>query len=140
MATEIATTNGTGTIVLDVRRGDGPPGCFDYTFGALATTERLIEKSPDIAAAALRALIDAQADLKADVNRATLVGEKRFPPRETTLVAQIVARDLPYYDAAISEKSVAGVVGFARALGILNRNLDYNEIVATQFSHLWSRA
>src|SRR5438067_901385 len=36
MATEIAVTNGTGTIVLDVRRGDGPPGCFDYTMPVLA--------------------------------------------------------------------------------------------------------
>jgi ABC-type nitrate/sulfonate/bicarbonate transport system substrate-binding protein len=140
MATEIAVTSGTGTIVLDVRRGDGPAGCFDYTFGALATTERLIDKSPDVAAAALRALVDAQRDLKADPSRAALVGEKRFPPRETALIAQIVARDLPYYDAAISEKTIAGVIGFAHGLGILNENVEYGEIVATQFSHLWNAA
>jgi NitT/TauT family transport system substrate-binding protein len=140
MATEIAVTSGVGSIVLDVRRGDGPAGCFDYTFGALATTDRLIETSPDVAEAALRALVDAQADLKADAGRATLVGEKRFPARETGLVAQIVERDLPYYDAAISEQSVAGVVGFSRALGILNRNVDYCDIVATQFSELWGHA
>jgi NitT/TauT family transport system substrate-binding protein len=140
MATEIAVTSGTGNIVLDVRRGDGPAGCFDYTFGALATTERLIEQSPDVAAAALRALVDAQADLKADPGRATVVGEKRFPPRETGLIARIVARDLPYYNAAISENSVAGVVGFARALGILDRDVAYGDVVATGFSHLWGRA
>jgi NitT/TauT family transport system substrate-binding protein len=140
MATEIAVTSGTGNIVLDVRRGDGQVGCLDYTFGALATTERLIERSPDIAAAALRALVDAQADLKAKPGRATLVGEKRFPPRETGLIAQIVARDLPYYDATISEKSTSGVVGFAQALGILNRSGDYRHIVATQFAHLWGPA
>jgi NitT/TauT family transport system substrate-binding protein len=140
MATEIAVTSDTGTIVLDVRRGDGPAGCFDYTFGALATTERLIEKSPDVAAAALAALIDAQAELKADPSRATVVGEKRFPSRETALIAQIVARDLPYYDATISENAIAGVAGFARALGILDEEVAYSDIVATEFSHLWSRA
>jgi len=140
MATEIAVTSGMGNIVLDVRRGDGPTGCFDYTFGALATTERLIEKSPDVAAAALRALVDTQADLKADVSRATLVGEKRFPPRETGLIAQIVERDLPYYAAAISEKSIAGMTSFSRSLGILNRDVEYRDIVATQFSHLWGHA
>jgi ABC-type nitrate/sulfonate/bicarbonate transport system substrate-binding protein len=139
MATEIAVASGVGNIVLDVRRGDGPTGCFDYTFGALATTERLIEKSPEVAAAALRALVDAQADLKADPSRATLVGEKRFPPRETGLIAQIVARDLPYYDAAISEKSIAGAVGFGRALGILDRDVAYGDIVAAPFSHLWKQ-
>jgi NitT/TauT family transport system substrate-binding protein len=140
MATEIAVTSGTGNIVLDVRRGDGPAGCFDYTFGALATTDRLIKKSPDIAAAALRALIDAQRDLKTDASRATLVGEKRFPPRETGLIAQIVARDLPYYNSAIGEKSIAGVARFARSLGILNENVEYDDVVATQFSHLWNAA
>ncbi len=46
MATELAVTTGIGTIVLDVRRGDGPPGCFNYTMPVLATTERLIERSP----------------------------------------------------------------------------------------------
>jgi ABC-type nitrate/sulfonate/bicarbonate transport system substrate-binding protein len=139
MATEIAVTSGVGNIVLDVRRGDGPAGCFDYTFGALATTERLIEQTPEVAAAALRALVDAQAELKDDPGRAALVGEKRFPPRETGLIAQIVARDVPYYDAAISEESIAGVVSFARALGILDRDVAYRDIVATQFSHLWTQ-
>ena len=140
MATEIAVTSGTGNIVLDVRRGDGPAGCFDYTFGALATTERLIQQSPEIAAAALRALVDAQRDLKADPRRARRVGEKRFPPRETGLIAQIVQRDLPYYEAAISEKSMAGVAGFSRALGILNEDVEYGDVVTTQFSHLWNQA
>jgi ABC-type nitrate/sulfonate/bicarbonate transport system substrate-binding protein len=140
MATEIAVTGGVGDIVLDVRRGDGPTGCFDYTFGALATTDRLIERSPEIAGAALRALVDAQADLKADARRATRVGEQRFPPRETGLIAQIVERDLPYYDAAIGETSIAGLRGFARDLGILDRDVAYGDIVATEFSHLWAQA
>jgi hypothetical protein len=47
-------------------------------------------------------------------------------------------RDLPYYDAAISEKSIAGVAGFGRSLGILHENVEYSDIVATQFSHLWN--
>jgi len=70
MATELAVTSGVGTIVLDVRRGDGPAGCFDYTMPVLATTDRLIERSPEIAAAAVRALVAAQNALKTDVSRA----------------------------------------------------------------------
>src|SRR4030088_622356 len=87
MATEIAVTSGVGTIVLDVRRGDGPPGCFDYTMPVLATTDRLIARPPDTAAAAVRALVATQSALKTDVSRATEVGEKRFPRRETGLIA-----------------------------------------------------
>src|SRR6202023_4214779 len=65
MGTEIAVTSGVGTIVLDVRRGDGPPVCFDYTMPVLATTDRLIERSPETAAAAVRALVATQQALKA---------------------------------------------------------------------------
>jgi ABC-type nitrate/sulfonate/bicarbonate transport system substrate-binding protein len=137
MATEIAMTSGIGTIVLDVRRGDGPPGCFDYTMPVLATTGRLIERSPEIAAAALRALVAAQNVLKADVSRATEAGAKRFPPRETGLIAGIVARDLPFYDAAISEHSVAAINDFARHMSILDEDVPYADIVAVQFRDLW---
>jgi NitT/TauT family transport system substrate-binding protein len=137
MATEIAVTSGTGTIVLDVRRGDGPPGCFDYTMPVLATTDRLIERSPETAAAALRALVATQNALKADVSRATEAGAKRFPPRETGLIAGIVKRDLPFYDAAISEHSVTAINDFARRMSILDDDVQYSEVVAVRFRDLW---
>src|SRR5213078_2819478 len=137
MATEIAVTTGIGSIVLDVRRGDGPPGCFDYTMPVLATTDRLIERSPEIAVAALRALVATQNALKADVSRATEAGAKRFPPRETGLIAGIVERDLPFYDSAISERSVAAINDFARRLSILDEDVPYADIVAVQFRDLW---
>ena len=86
-----------------------PPGCFDYTMPVLATTDRLIERSPETAAAAVRALVAAQHALKQDVSRATEVGQRRFPPRETGLIAGIVRRDLPFYDASISAASIAAI-------------------------------
>ncbi len=137
MATEIAVTRGVGTVVLDVRRGDGPPGCFDYTMPVLAATGRLVERSPDIVAGAVRALVAAQDGLKADVSRATEVGEKRFPLREAGLIAGIVRRDLPFYDAAIGERSVTVINAFARRMGVLDDAAPYADIVATQFRHLW---
>ncbi len=137
MATELAVTSGVGTIVLDVRRGDGPPGCFDYTMPVLATTDRLIEQSPDVAEAAVRALVAAQRALKLDPALATEVGRKRFPPREAALIADIVRRDLPFYDASISEASVAAVNAFARDVGVLKGDVAYDQIVATRFAHLW---
>jgi len=137
MATELAVTSGMGTIVLDVRRGDGPPGCFDYTMPVLATTDRLIERSPEIAAAALRALVATQIALKADVSRAAEVGAKRFPPRETRLIAGIISRDLPFYDPAISEGSVTAINRFAVSMSVLDEDVPYADIVATPFSYLW---
>jgi NitT/TauT family transport system substrate-binding protein len=140
MAAELAVTSGVGSVVLDVRRGDGPPGCFDYTMPVLATTDRLIERSPEVAAAAVRALVAAQNALKADVSRATEVGDKRFPTREAGLIAGIVRRDLPYYDAAISERSVTAINRFTQSMSVLDDDIPYDDIVATRFRDLWHSA
>ena len=137
MGTEVAVRRGVGTVVLDVRRGDGPPGCFDYTMSALAATKRLIADSPEIAAAAVRALVTTQAALKADVSRATEVGRKLFPPAEAELIAELIRRDLPYYDATISPAFVEGMNQFARDIGILKGQVPYEKVVAAQFAHLW---
>src|ERR1700678_2170725 len=56
MGTEVAVTGGHGTMVLDIRRGDGPKGCFDYTFASIATTDKLIKDKPDAVAATVRGI------------------------------------------------------------------------------------
>ena len=129
MATEIAVTGGFGTIVLDVRRGDGPPGCFDYTMPVLAMRDPTDDRSIEIAALALRALIATQNALKADVSLATEVGKRRFPQREAALIAGIVERDLPFYTAEISEHSFNTINDFARHMSILDEDLPYSEVV-----------
>ena len=42
MGAEVAVQRGVGTVVLDVRRGDGPKPCFNYTMASIATTDALI--------------------------------------------------------------------------------------------------
>jgi ABC-type nitrate/sulfonate/bicarbonate transport system substrate-binding protein len=138
MAAEIAVSGGVGTVVLDVRRGDGPAGAFDYTMGVLATTQKLVEEQPESAAAAVRGLVAAQNLLKADPSRATEAAAKRFPPRETGLIAGIVARDLPYYDPVIRPHSIAAINDFARWLSLLDDEVPYERIVAAQFAPLWA--
>ena len=123
--------------MLDIRRGDGPKPCFNYTMSSLATTDRLIESSPEVAAAAIRAIVKTQAALKEDVSRATLVGRKLFPPQEAELIAELIRRDLPYYDASISPDFVAGMNQFARDIGILRGQVPYERVVAIQFTRIW---
>src|SRR5262249_41037734 len=67
MGAEVAVRRGIGTVVLDVRRGDGPKRCFNYTMASIATTERLIKTSPDVAAAAVRAIRKTHAALERDL-------------------------------------------------------------------------
>ena len=107
---------------------------------SIATTDRLIERSPDAAAAAVRAIVRTQAALKEDVARATEVGRKLFPPSEAELIAELIRRDLPYYDASISPPFVAGMNQFARDAGIFNGDVAYEAVVATQFSQFWKAA
>ena len=139
MGTEVAVRRGVGTVVLDVRRGDGPKPCFNYTMASIATTDRLIERSPETAAAVVRAMVKTHAALKENVARATEVGRKLFPPSEAELIAELIRRDLPYYDPSISRSFVAGMNQFSRDVGILTGDVPYEGIVATQFSHLWKQ-
>jgi len=137
MGTEVAVRRGVGTVVLDVRRGDGPKGCFNYTMASIAATDRLVDGRPDVAAAAIRAIVKAQAALKADPTRATAVGDKLFPPAEAALIAELIRRDLPFYDASISPEFVADMNQFARDIGILRGTVPFDKVVATRFAELW---
>jgi ABC-type nitrate/sulfonate/bicarbonate transport system substrate-binding protein len=137
MGAEVAVRRGVGTVVLDVRRGDGPKPCFNYTMASVATTDRLIAQSPDAAAAAVRAIVNTHAALKRNVERAGEVGRKLFPPSEAELIVELIRRDLPFYDATISPDFVAGMNAFARDMGILRGDVPYDRVVATQFSGCW---
>ena len=140
MGTEVAVRRGVGTVVLDVRRGDGPKPCFNYTMASIACSDRLIERSPETAAAAIRAMVKTHAALKQNVALATEIGRKLFPPSEAELIAELIRRDLPYYDASISKDFVAGMNQFSRDIGNLKGDVPYESVVATQFSHLWKGA
>jgi ABC-type nitrate/sulfonate/bicarbonate transport system substrate-binding protein len=134
---EIAVRRGVGTIVLDVRRGDGPPTAFNYTMPGFATTDRTIEEHPAMVAAAVRAVVEAQKALRRDVRLAAEVGRKLFPHEAADLIADVVERDLPYYDATITEAAVAGLNSFTRRAGLLKGSVPYDKVVATAFGHLW---
>ena len=104
---------------------------------SVAATDRLIDGSPEVGGAAIRAIVATQAALRADPERAAEVGRKLFPPAEAALIAELIRRDLPFYDAAISPEFVAGMNQFARDIGILHGDMAYDRIVATRFAPLW---
>jgi ABC-type nitrate/sulfonate/bicarbonate transport system substrate-binding protein len=138
MGAEVAVRRGAGTVVLDVRRGDGPKPCFSFTAATIATTDALIARALEQAAAAVRAIVKTQAALKANAARAAEVGKKLFPPSEAALIVELIRRDLPYYDAALSPDFVTGMTEFARRQGLLAGQVSYGDVVATQFAPLWS--
>ena len=130
MGAEVAVRSGVGTLVLDARR-EGSAEAKGYTFPALATSERLIREKPDAARAAIRAVKAAQQILKRDPARATEVGKRLFPATEASLIAELIRRDAPFYDAEISPGSVESMNRFARDLGLLSRNVSYEDVVWT---------
>jgi len=138
LGSETAVRRGVGKVVLDVRRGDGPPGAGQYTFAALSTTDSLIARDPERVAAAVRAIVRAQRILKRDPGRATDVGRQRFPPAAAELIAAVVERDLPFYDPVVSQSTVASMNRFAQTIGLLAGPVAYQDVVATRFCPLWT--
>ena len=130
MGAEVALRAGTGTLLIDARRGDGPPGAQHYTFPALVAAQARIDREPETAAAAVRAVAAAQDALKADPALATRAARKLFPPAELALIEELVRRDSPYYDPLISAAHAQALNGFARAMGLLAREPAYEEVVA----------
>ena len=137
MGAEIAVRNGIGTVVLDVRRGAAPPASWYYTFPALVMTEDRIQEAPERVTAVMRGVRKAQKALQLDPSRATEAARRRFPSDETELIAELITRDLPYYDPAISAEVVIKLNRFAQHMGLLSAPVPYEQVVAVQFSHLW---
>jgi ABC-type nitrate/sulfonate/bicarbonate transport system substrate-binding protein len=130
MGTEVAVRSGAGQIVLDIRRGDGPAECFDYTMASLAVTDAFWTQRPHDAAGIANGMKETHAALKNNPALAEAVGRKVFPEREAALIRTLVERDLSYYSTDISSQFVNGMNGFARKRGILSGNPDYKTIVA----------
>ncbi|HEY3916299.1 MAG TPA: ABC transporter substrate-binding protein [Stellaceae bacterium] len=137
MGAEVAVTRNVGTVVLDVRRGDGPKPCFNYTMASIAARDDFISREPDQVAAAIRAIVKTQRALAAAPARATEAAVKLFPPPEAALIAALIRRDAPYYDATITRDFVAGMNQFARDLGLLRGAPAYEDVVAARFAPLW---
>src|SRR5256885_513634 len=132
-----AVRRGVGRIIVDVRRGDGPPGAGRFTFAALVTTEALIDRDPEAVAAVVRGIVSAQHRLREDPRRATEVGRRRFPPAAAEMIAALVERDLPFYDPVIDEDAVRAMSEFSIALGLIQEKVPYDRVVATRFRDLW---
>jgi NitT/TauT family transport system substrate-binding protein len=128
MGAEVAVTSGIGTLVLDARR-EASEEAKGYTFPALVTSESLLKSKPEAARAAIRAVRAAQQILRNNPERATEVGRKLFPPAEADMIAELIRRDAPYYDASIAPRTVDSMNRFARDLKLLSRNVAYEDVV-----------
>jgi ABC-type nitrate/sulfonate/bicarbonate transport system substrate-binding protein len=138
LGSETAVRRGAGRVVVDVRRGDGPSAARHYTLAALIVTDALIEREPDRVAAAVRAIVNAQRVLTSTPARAAEVGHRRFPRAAAEMIADLVARDLPFYDPVLHPDSIRTMNRFAQALGLLAGPAAYEQVVAVQFRPLWT--
>jgi ABC-type nitrate/sulfonate/bicarbonate transport system substrate-binding protein len=128
---------GIAKLHLDLRRGDGPPGARYYNFPALTARQELVDRHPQVAAGAIRAVTKTQKALQADPWISTDVGKRLFPADEAELIAGLIERDAPFYDAVITHEAIDGLMNFAKGIGLVKDAVPYDDLVATQFSHLW---
>jgi ABC-type nitrate/sulfonate/bicarbonate transport system substrate-binding protein len=130
MGAEVAVRSGIGTVVLDARR-EGSEEAKGYTFPALVAAEKTVRERPDAARAAIEAVKAAQKALKENPQRAAEAAKKHFPPAELALIPELIRRDASFYDPNISRKSVESMNRFARDIGILSKEVAYEEVVWT---------
>jgi ABC-type nitrate/sulfonate/bicarbonate transport system substrate-binding protein len=138
MRAQYAVSKGLASILLDIRRGDGPPAALDWTFAALVTSERLLRDHPDAAAGAVRAIVKTQQALRADPNLAVKAAREIFPAEETELIQPLIEKDVPFYDPTVTPEMIAKTAQFAREIGALTGEVAYEDVVATQFKDLWT--
>ena len=137
MGGETATTSGAGKILIDVRRGDDPAEIRFCTFAGMATTDDFIQREPDALAAAVRAIVKAQKALRADPTLARAVGLRKFPKDAAELIANVVARDVEFYDPVIDEEMVVKMNRFAQSVGQLTAAVKYEDVVAMECREFW---
>ena len=75
------------------------------------------------------AIVETQKALKADPSLAAAIGGRLFPPDEAPLIADLIARDAPFYRANISPEAVDGLNRFAEAVGLISEPVPYERMV-----------
>ncbi len=138
MGAELAVAQGVGRVVLDPRRGDGPPIAATYTFPALVATDGVIGSRLEDVRTIVRSIVAAQHALKEAPERAREAVAGLFPPREADFVERLTRRDAPYYSAAVDQRAVDGLNHFTRAIGRADTAADYDSVVAAGVRDLWS--
>jgi len=117
MGAELAVRGGFGTLVLDVRRGDGPPECFHYTFPGVAARADLDDTA---STAVVRAIRATHTRLKADPDLALAVARKRFPENTHAAIVGLIRRDLPFYETTIAADTFARMNAFLQSVGFVH--------------------
>lgn len=138
MGAEVAVLRGDGRILVDVRRGDGPPGARDYTFPALVAAEQRMAEHHEEGRAAVRAVVAAQRALQDDPSLAATAATM-FPADERALIPELIRRDAPFYDPRIGEETVASLNAFAADLGVLDTSdVGYDDVVEISLRSEWT--
>jgi NitT/TauT family transport system substrate-binding protein len=137
MGAETAVSRGVGKILIDVRRGDDPAEVRFFTFAGMATTDSFIAREPDAVGAAVRAIVKAQKALRADPSVARDVGRRKFPADAAEIISNVIARDVEFYDPAISEAAIEKMNRFAQSVGHLSRLVRFEDVVAVRYRDLW---
>jgi len=108
-----------------------------FTFAALATTDVYLEREMASAQGVVRAVVKAQAMLRADPSLARKVGQGKFPADAAELITRTIEREIAFYDPVITEDAVRSMNAFAQAIGYLSGPVPYDQVVDLRFPKLW---
>ncbi len=140
MGAHIAERDGIGTVVVDARRGDGPAPTRGYTFAAVLTSTATSVERPDIVAAVQQAIGRAHDALRAEPDLAAEAAAGLFPDLEASLIATLIRRDAPFYDASITLEAMSALEAFAVRAGLLDSPVGTLSAIVSPAIHRSSHA
>jgi len=106
---EVAVRRGIGTIVLDVRRGDGPSASLPLHHAWIRDRDRKLQRMR-ISGGAVRAIVETQKRSDGTCILQGEVGRKLFPSEKPAVILDVVERDLPYLTRQSPSRVAASTV------------------------------
>jgi ABC-type nitrate/sulfonate/bicarbonate transport system substrate-binding protein len=132
MAADVATQRGIGRVLIDARRGDGPPGSTGFTFPALVATAEKVRDQREEVALVVGSLQEAQRRLIDDPTQATVAARRAgFPEYEASLIARLIERDSPFYESSISRGTFEALRTFTQEIGLSTSSPRYEDVVSS---------
>jgi NitT/TauT family transport system substrate-binding protein len=141
MAVEPATAQALdagGFIFVDYGQGDAYPGADTVPMGSLATTAEYLDANGETVRAVVEAVVDAMIFIREDPTWSAdyIAGLSGLTVEQAR---RIVDKELVDNSPVISEEGWNTLVGLLKSGGVLEVDVPYAEVVASQFADIWSR-
>ena len=123
-----------GTVLVDLRAGDGPARLTEYASNGYAASSSYIEDHPRTVRRFVTAIEQAHDWIADPANRAALEEiVARNVAVDETLVSQLVEDNVGTFGPSIPERNIDNAITLMRELELIDATPTYDDVVATEY-------